>query len=524
MLPILKAEKTKTKKYVVDFKGLNYGEGWQDGELVDSENVSSVLYPSLTQCYAKIPTEEYPWAELSGSVDAVTSKNGLIVIKPPYIYHGENRIYAYPHLSYGRKHIASVGDLVLIFPDKCWYNSVTGEVGRMEESLKAIGAVFTDSTITVQGASFPFRVGDGVTISGCTQNVDNNKTVIIRAIENGKLSFYENTLKPGTESGEVTFKRAIPDMDVICESGYRLWGAKGSTIYASKYGDPLNFNVGDGLASDSYAIEVGTEGDFTGAAPYGGHICFFKENYLHKMFGTKPANYQLNTAIVHGVQKGSERSLVQVNDVLYYKGLNGVYAYGGGVPELISSSFSERRFSNACAASDGDRYYISMQRMFGDGTYDLMVYDIRRGIWMREGKMRCFDMTFADGYVWLLAEESHADGASQFLYKVDPNADRSKMKWSITFCPFNETANERKGYSKFMIRAEMAEGAWLKLEYKRDDCGRWQEAFAVENTKRKTMWFPVMPERCDSVQIRISGKGECIIRSFVREFDVGSDV
>ena len=59
-----------------------------------------------------------------------------------------------------------------------------------------------------------------MTISGCTQNTDNNKTVIIRGIENGKLTFYENTLKAGTESGEVTFKRAVPDMDVICESGY----------------------------------------------------------------------------------------------------------------------------------------------------------------------------------------------------------------------------------------------------------------------------------------------------------------
>jgi hypothetical protein len=98
------------------------------------------------------------------------------------------------------------------------------------------------------------------------------------------------------------------------------------------------------------------------------------------------------------------------------------------------------------------------------------------------------------------------------------------MEWGMTFCPFNEMMNERKGYSKFMIRAEMAEGAWLKLEYKRDDSGRGQEAVAVKNTKRRTMWFPILPERCDSVQIRISGKGECIIRSFVREFNVGSDV
>jgi hypothetical protein len=214
---------------------------------------------------------------------------------------------------------------------------------------------------------------------------------------------------------------------------------------------------------------------------------------------------------------------VNVNETLFYKGVNGVYAFSGGVPELISGCFGAKRFRDACAASDGERYYISME---GDDGWHFMVYDILRGIWLREDSMHCVDMTSAEGRVYMLDEYGPAYMINPDLNRDNshPDAELDWKEWSITFCPFNETMNERKGYSKFMIRAELADGARLKLEYKRDNAPKWQEALAVKNTRRRTLWFPIMPERCDSVQVRISGKGECILRSFVREFNTGSDV
>lgn len=522
MLPILREEKTNSKAYIVDFKGLNLGEGWQDGDFADSYNVSSALYPCITQRYGRdgrvFTIKENPmYGDRTYPVEALANKNGVIVVMPPYVIHGD--VPGFMHynlgLTSGRKHIASVGDILIIFPDKVWFNTITGESGKMNEELTATGAVFTDSSIQVTGATFPFRVGDAITISGCTQAPENNKSIIIRGIDGDTLTFYSNQLTAATETAAVNFLRYVPDMDAICESNNRLWGAKDSTIYASKYGDPLNFSYHEGTASDSYAIEVGTDGKFTGAAPYGSHVCFFKENCMHKMYGTMPSNYQVTTALVHGVQEGSERSLVNVNETLYYKGVNGVYAYGGGVPELISSAFGAVRFADACATSDGDRYYISMRN--GD-TWHLMVYDILRGIWLREDDSHCVDMTLADGKVWMLL----ADGK---VHVVNPDSEeRSMVDWSITLCPFTETMNERKGYSKFTLRASLAEGAWLKLEYRCDNNPVWTEAFAVTNAKARTVTFPILPERCDCIQLRISGKGECILRTLVREFHVGSDV
>ena len=124
-----------------------------------------------------------------------------------------------------------------------------------------------------------------------------------------------------------------------------------------------------------------------------------------------------------------------VNETLFYKGVGGVYAYTGGVPEPVSGCFGTRRFWDACAASDGERYYISMR---GEDGWHLMTYDVLRGIWLREDDLRCADMACVDGCVCLL----DADGG---LWQTDAVGDSRQVGWSATFRPFRETTVNRKG-------------------------------------------------------------------------------
>lgn len=505
MLPFLNADNENSKKYIVAFRGINYGEGHADGEFSETVNVSSAQYPCITQSAARVERGSF------AAPSSLFAKEGLLVVDGTSVWYDGSVVGS---VSAGKKQIATVGKYIIIFPDKVYYDTLDKVFGSMEFSCTGQNVEFTDSSIAISGDISGFRVGDGLTISGCSSHPENNKTVIVRGISAGVLTFYENTFTEGAESGPVTIKRDIPDLDFICESNYRLWGTKGNTIYGSKYSDPFNFQVFDGLTGDSYYIEVASDGEFTGCIPFSSHICFFKENTLHKLYGSKPSNYQIVTSQVYGVQSGCERSICTINETLYYKGVNGVYAYTGGVPELISDAFGVERFDDACAATDGDRYYISMQK---DGTWGVYVFDVKRNLWLREDNAECVDMAFHDGHVYLL----RADGR---LLMVDPEADRGDIEWGVTFCPFNETMNERKGYSKFHLRLEMAAGSWLKAEIKRDTDTRWQEVYTTHNERTRTVSVPILPARCDSVEIRLSGKGECLLRTFVREFFVGSDV
>lgn len=507
ILPYLTETGEPGKKYVVSFKGLNFGEGYQEGELADCTNLSSEKYPCISQRAARTKVGSYI------SPTTLHAKDGLLVIDGTrVIYKGAN----VGTVTAGRKQTATIGNYVVIFPDKVYYDVKNATFGRMEATYSAAAGTltFTANTITTTGADWPFRVGDAVEITGCTTAAENNKTPIIRGVSGKTLTFYDNTFTAASEAAAVTIKRKIPDLDFICESNYRLWGTHGNTIYSSKYGDPLNFFVFDGLSSDSYYIDVGSDGEFTGCMPYSSHICFFKENTLHKLYGSKPANFQIVTANVYGVQAGCERSMCIVNEQLLYKGVNGVYSYNGGVPELVSDKFGTVRYSEAAAACDGERYYISMKN--GD-VWSLFVYDVLRNMWLREDDTHALDMAFSDGYVYFL-------DASGALYKIDRSADRRDIEWSATFCPFNETVNERKGYSKFHLRMDLSAGAWLSIDIKTDGDTLWRCIYTTHNERAKTISVPIIPTRCDSVSIRIRGKGECVVRTFIREFQQGSDV
>lgn len=505
MLPYLSEVQNPSKKYSVVFRGINYGEGTQDGEFSETLNLSTDQYPCITQRAERMMRGSY-------SKDATTihSKGELLVIDGTKVMYGGTNVGS---VKPGRKQIATVGNYIVIFPDKKYYNVESKKFEDMEATYEGTKLNFTESTITKTGVSFPFGEGDAVKISGCSNNA-NNKTLIIRGVDNGVLTFYENSFTAGEESGTVTIKREVPDLEFICESNYRLWGTKDNTIYASKFSDPLNFFVFDGLSSDSYYIDVGSDGAFTGCVPYSSHICFFKENTLHKLYGTKPSNFQITTANVYGVQSGSERSMQIVNEQLLYKGVGGVYAYTGGVPELISECFGNKRFSDAVACCDGEKYYISMKQ--GD-KWSMFAYDVLKNIWLREDDTQAVDMAFHNGKVYFLDSEGG-------LYYIDKTADRNKVEWEAVLCTINETINERKVYSKFHLRVDLDKGAWIAVDVKTDNEPRWKQVYITHNSRARTLSVPIMPVRCDSVDIRLRGKGKCTIKTFIREFTTGSDV
>lgn len=503
MLPYLEEYENPSKKYTVAFRGLNYGEGYQDGELSDCKNLSTEKFPCISQRATRVKVGQYE------APHTLHTKEGLLVIDGDTVFYNEKKV---GEVTLGKKQTATIGNYIVIFPDKVYYNVATDTFASMEETYTASGLVFTKNTVTTTEGEFKFRDGDAVTISGCA-TAENNKSLIIKGISEKTLTFKDNAFTATTEEGEVTLKRKVPDLEFICESNYRLWGTMGNTIFSSKFSDPLNFEVFDNLASDSYNIDVGSDGAFTGCIPYSSHICFFKENTLHKLYGTKPSNFQITTANIYGVQSGCERSMCIVNEQLLYKGVDGIYAYTGGVPELISSKFGTRRFSEAVATCDGERYYISMKH---GNEWSMYVYDVLKNIWLREDDTRARDMAFYDGYVYFLDENGG-------LYKIDRTAGRGDIEWSATFCPFNETVNEKKGYSKFHLRIDMAEGAWLSVDVKTDTDTQWKEVYTTHNEKAQTISVPILPNRCDSVLVRLRGKGECTVKTFIREFTTGSD-
>lgn len=511
MLPFLNSAKSSGQKQVVAFRGINWSDQYQDGDLRNSLNLSARRYPYLTTRRSRGRLSEY-----SGAT-AMTARAGLVVVQgTDLLYDG----VVVGQVTAGEKQFAVVNTKMVIWPDKVYLDLTSRTVKPLAAVMTGTGATFSaDGVMTVTGwgdLTEHFNVGDGITISGCTAVAGNNKSdVTIKKITANSITVGTDVFAEGTETGTIKLERRIPDMDFICESENRLWGcsSKAQTIYASALGDPTNFFVFDSLSTDSYALAIGTEGEFTGCCKLSSSVLFWKETKLHKMLGSYPAEYSMFTYDIEGLQRGCHKSLQIINEVLYYMGLHGVYAYTGGMPSLVSAAFGDKVLTDAVAGTDGDSYYLSVAE--GNNRH-FLVYETNTAMWVREDSTQAVDFGRVGKNLYFL------DGNGN-VWVADSRAEEIGMAWMAQFAPFYETIQGRKRYTKMLLRLELPKGAWMKAEI-RCDGGNWLEAGKIlgQDMDSIPLQFPI--RRCDCFEVRLSGSGPCTIRTMMLEYQVGSDV
>lgn len=93
-----------------------------------------------------------------------------------------------------------------------------------------------------------------------------NGSYVLYAVEEDFLIVPGVLEEPLSQTGSLTVARTCPDMDFLAVHQNRLWGCSSENheIYASKLGDPANFHVYAGIASDSYAGHRWHGGGFHG--------------------------------------------------------------------------------------------------------------------------------------------------------------------------------------------------------------------------------------------------------------------
>lgn len=510
MLPILKSVNRKQKKELVAFRGINYSDAYRDGDLRESLNISTRRFPYLTTRRARRKLDEYDGAT------ALAVRGGIVVVKgTDLLYDGE----VVGTVTEGEKQFAVVNTKLVIWPDKVYLDLVDMKVKNLWAKVSGTGAKFTseDGDIAVTGwpdLTEHFNVGDAVTISGCTKEA-NNKTLIVQSMTANLLSFGPGMFEDATEAGTVFLERKVPDMDYICESNNRLFGcsSKDQVVYVSALGNPLNFYIEEGIASDSFAVAVGSDGDFTGCCKHGSSVLFWKENRLHKLLGTYAQEYSLYEYSMEGLQKGSHKSMQIINEVLYYMGNHGVYTYAGGMPTRISENFGEKEFTNGVAGTDGDNYYLSV--MDGDSA-SLLVYETQSGFWFREDATNAVDFARISNALYMLDDTGS-------VWLLDTKEEDKDVEWMAQFTPFHESAEGRKHFSKIILRVEIPRGAWLKAEIRLDN-GRWREVGKIIGKDMDSIPIQLPVNRCDMLEVRLSGRGPCTMKTMMLEYAMGSDV
>ena len=334
-----------------------------------------------------------------------------------------------------------------------------------------------------------------------------------------------------TISNKITIERKMPDVDFVIESQNRLWGCKygiannGETvneIYCSKLGDFKNWNCFMGLSTDSYAASVGSDGQFTGAITHLGYPLFFKENYMHKVYGNYPANYQIQTTSCRGVQKDSEKSLAIVNEVLYYKSRNAVCAYDGSLPVEISSALGDVSYFNAVAGSHGNKYYISMNdsEKASDGSWSLFVYDTSKGMWHKEDDLHAKAFCSCRGELYYIADR---DTRIRTVLGSG-TIDTEPVEWMAETGTLGIYTPDKKYVSRMAVRMSLDIGTRVYFYAQYDSSGEWEYMFTMTGSSLRSFSVPIRPKRCDHMKIRIVGEGDAKIYSIAKTIEQGSDM
>ena len=584
----------QSRSIIDKFYGLNNTESIQEGQFEDMLNISSDSFPAMSLRKRR----EF--------LKTIKKPNGLIHTDKLVYVDGKDLYYdgiKVLELTDTQKTMVVMGAYLCIFPDKVVFNTESGDCFDMEahytskayinvepstyngEKLEyttekpekaSDGAYWLDDGVLKQYSSTystwmsvptsylrisesyassrnenfgkEFEEGDTISISGFTDDGLNGDFIIYKC-SNGYMVIGGSPRIISQQTPDIHFDRNVPDMEYVIAANNRLWGCSSANheIYASKLGDPTNWNAYAGLSNDSYAVTVGSYGEFTGAAYHLGYVLFFKEDSMIKIYGTEPANFSLKETRCRGVEKGSDRSLAIVNEILYYKSKDGICQYDGTLPTTVSTQLGHKKYANAVAGSNLSKLYISMQDE--RANYSVLVYDQQKGIWTKEDSRKIVYMTSNAETLYMMYEDSLNALRIKGNYKgIYPGVEVVKDGRKVVITPglfypgqvfeddfedtlawYAETGDiateypDRKYITKIIVRISAEELFEMSIQY--DSDGVWEKILSISGTaKKRAVSIPVRIRRCDHVRFRFNGKGEFKLFAITKSLEQGSDV
>ena len=557
-----------TRNMLRVFGGLNETYSCTEAEYSAGINFSARNFPALSTRLPRRKLRET--AELNGMYHL----NGLLMVCGTRLVYtpddpDELEVTLENAVEDGKKTLVGIGTKILIFPDKLAFDTVSREVS-------ALGAVWSGANASVEfapcdaegrvyevsgsGPSEPEDPKDGqlflrvedpekpwssestlevyseasgnwsavvldccrISAKGVGANFRAEDTVALSGSGAEQAGQWSGLVRREFVSAEtVRLERRVPDMDYLTECDNRIWGcsSKENVIYACKLGDPSNWFSYRGIAADSYAVTVGSDGAFTGAATCMGYALFFKENTLHKLYGSKPSDFQLSSLRCRGVAKGAARSLCVINETLYYLSPDGVMAWDGSIPTKVSTALDPARLRNVKSALGGaldGRYYLHLVRGSGEAqTVRLLVYDTERGLWQEED-VCSYEMTGSGGqlYLWDGKAVWAADAEREENWQRADCLEEG-VRFELVSGDIGLDRPEEQYLSRLTLRLEAEAKSRFELAVSYDG-GAWETLAQRTADGRRCFDIPFVPRRCGSLRLRLKGRGQITLRSLTR--------
>ena len=327
----------------------------------------------------------------------------------------------------------------------------------------------------------------------------------------------------------VKIENPFPQLCAPLEHNNRIWGADNvnNEIKASALGNYKNWDDYRGLASDSYAVSVGSDGAFTASCVLADVPYFFKEHSYTCVYGTRPANFcALTQKEVIGIAPSCADSLQVIGKFAYYMGIDGrIYRFNGSEAQCISAALGNKRFEVIAAAHTVRKYYLLVNEQ---GTRRLYVYSTDTAEWFCEDAHQMSTVFSLNANACALYTVSGANALTcseiAVLDAWQPSAVQGDdVTW---WCESGLLGFENDTYtyiSNLKLRLESEVGARVDILAKYDNEPAYTHLATFISTSKAMKTEKISVRRCAFMRLKIRGHGRSKIYSVAYQMTQGSE-
>ena len=529
--PIISNNAKQKEIFLNSFAGLNRKEYAKDNEFADMENLSSDKYP-----YISVRKSRDKYSNLKHS-------NGEIT---------DNDVYATYCNPYDDKCVVRFNGKTLVLPDENLGDGFTITNTSLVAATDAYGKSFRNR-LSLNEWNYGtwdryFMVGDRISISGAVnytyknvtphdeinttddENVEDvgNGIIVSCVVEeiDGYIMYVGCYDKNGSavklmqrhawaNFNNATIKHLIPKITNACVSNNRIFGVteSGKYIYACKQGDYKRWYTYEGISTDSWFGQVGTEGGFTGIVEFNGSVIAFKRDYIYKIYGDNPKNFTIQKQSSDGCI--DKKSIVELNGRLYFLSQNGFCVYSGGYPTIISEVLN-RRYMNATGGTDGRKIYFYAMTISGEK--ELLVYDTMLNMWHKEDTANAISCFFRyNGELYFVQETDNK------IYKI--NGYGYSSGWYFKTPQYNTMGMNYTKLSEVIIYASTGSTSNCSMNvyvlYDGASDGQRTACGSFTLKPNITQRIPIKIKPCFSYSLAVQGIGAVVIKGIEHIYTAG---
>lgn len=301
----------------------------------------------------------------------------------------------------------------------------------------------------------------------------------------------------------------FPDIKYATVYLSRLFGVDDTRIYASGFNDYAYWDLdtadetGENNAWVSPAqSNTRADGAFTGITTYAGHVMAFKRDYTHELYNNKNP-FRIQDLFAEGAI--DNRSIQEVNGLLFFVSENKVIMYNGGSPRHVSAVLDVGRYDVAVSGVWGNNYYLYTKR--NDNDHVIFVYNVGNGEWSKD----CVDkavVQFAsnDNGIYALFDDGTIDRLN--------SGDYDDREWFFETELFLNNTVDNKRVVRLQSLADFGKSSELDIyvlgngeEYKVDSVSRYNHVQQSDKAGKRAIRVPIRNAEGFIYKIRFKGKG-----------------